>query len=45
MIEPTRASDSLKVSALEQGVDPLKQPGENLKDLLEFKYAAIAGHN
>ena len=45
MIEPTTTSNSLKVSALEQGVDSPTQHaiGENLINWLEFKYAAIAG--
>jgi hypothetical protein len=35
-------SDSLKVSAMEQGVDPPKQPptGEDPIALLEFRYAS-----
>ena len=35
-------SDSLKVSTLQQGVNPPKQPptGEDLIALLEFKYAS-----
>ena len=38
-------SDSLKVSTMEQGVDPLTQHAlsENLINHLEFKYSAIAG--
>ena len=37
-------SDSLKVSAMEQGVDPPTKHaiGKKLIDLLEFKYAEVS---
>ena len=45
MIKATMTSDTPKVSAMEQSVNPLPQhaKGEKLIDWLEFKYAANAG--
>ena len=44
MIEPPMTSDSLKVSAMKQGVDPPTKHaiGKKLIDLLEFKYAEVS---